>query len=148
MNKLSSNIISFFLICFVLFLSIGTNISKMQCSKGDKLFFGTEVPNCVDEKKKYCNINIEEFSCCAKEKLLESCCRKNDDNSCASEITIIQFDFETLLCYFDFSVNLFPVNIHRLFVYNDSFEDFFISSFKNEPPVINLIIIFFQTFLL
>ena len=148
MNKSLLNITSIFLIIFVLFLSIGANISKMHCSKGNKFFIGTEVSNCVDETKVYCDLNIEELSCCAKEKMLESCCAKNKDNSCASEIKIIQFDFETLLYSSILSINLFHLNNNALFFYNCRNENSFNYYSKFKPPPLNSEIILFQAFLL
>ena len=97
MKSIFSNIFIVFLTIFVVFLSIGVSISKMQCSKDGKLFFGTEVPNCMQIEEIDCSKDSNEFSCCKKKDFLQTCCPQTNDDSCASETVNFQFNFETLL---------------------------------------------------
>ena len=100
MKQLLSNITVFLLTFLVVFLSVGVSISKMQCSKDGKIFLGTKVPNCMQIEEMVCSDALKEFSCCAKEDDLQTCCPQTEDDSCASETANIQFDFETLVSSF------------------------------------------------
>ena len=100
MKQILSNITVFLLTFFVVFLSVGVSISKMQCSKDGKIFLGTQVPNCMQIEEIVCSDDLKEFSCCTKEDNLQSCCPQTEDDSCASETANIQFDFETLVSSF------------------------------------------------
>lgn len=96
MKNIFSNISTLLLAILVIFLSVGFSVSKMQCSKDGKIFIGTEVPNCMQEKETFSIDELKKMSCCASDKNLQSCCPQTEDDSCASETTDIQFDFETL----------------------------------------------------
>jgi hypothetical protein len=85
----------------VVFLSMGVSISKMQCSKDGEIFIGTEVPNCMQKQEIACSMAVEKISCCSQKEIEISCCPQTPDNSCASETTSIQFNFETLITLFD-----------------------------------------------
>ena len=100
MKQILSNISVFLLTILVVFLSVGVSISKMQCSKDGKIFLGTQVPNCMQIEEMVCSDALKEFSCCAKEDDLQTCCPQTEDDSCASETANIQFDFETLVSSF------------------------------------------------
>ena len=100
MKQIFSNITVFLLTILVVFLSVGVSISKMQCSKDGKVFFGTQVPNCMQIEEMVCSDDLKEFSCCTKEDNLQTCCPQTEDDSCASETANIQFDFETLVSSF------------------------------------------------
>ena len=97
MKNIFSNISTLLLAILVIFLSVGFSVSKMQCSKDGKIFIGTEVPNCMQEKETHSIDELKKMSCCASDKNLQSCCPQTEDDSCASETTDIQFDFETLI---------------------------------------------------
>ena len=97
MNQIFSNIAVFLLTILVIFLSVGVSISKMQCSTDGKIFIGTEVPNCMQIDEMACNDDLKEFSCCIQKEDIQSCCPQTKDDSCASETTNIQLDFETLI---------------------------------------------------
>ena len=97
MKKNFLNISSVLLAFFVVFLSVGVSVSKMLCSKDGKLFLGTEVPNCMQQKEIFCIVDSQEFTCCKKSDYVESCCPQTEDGTCASETANFQFDFETLV---------------------------------------------------
>ena len=97
MNQIFSNIAVFLLTILVIFLSVGVSISKMQCSTDGKIFIGTQVPNCMQIDEMACSDDLKEFSCCIQEEDVQSCCPQTKDDSCASETTNIQLDFETLI---------------------------------------------------
>ena len=128
MQKNTLNIFSFILTTFVIFLSIGINISKMQCSKDGKLFIGTEVPNCMQINEIACSENSNEFSCCKQKDLLQTCCPQTNDDSCASETANFQFNFETILTSFTLNFNdSFFIDYTCLIYYKFfSFKDKFI----------------------
>ena len=110
---------SIVMLVFILFISMGVNISKMKCDEEGSLYLGSEVPSCSMESEIICAKEQEKVSCCMKE-IKRSCCPERDDDSCASETETIQFDFETLLTAFepDFSVApilLFTFNLRYCF---------------------------------
>ena len=49
----------------------------------------------MQEKETHSIDELKKMSCCASDKNLQSCCPQTEDDSCASETTDIQFDFET-----------------------------------------------------
>ena len=123
MKQIFTNISLVFLSILVVFLSIGLSISKMHCSKSQcpedgKIFFGTEVPYCIEKQEIACNIVLNEFSCCEKKEIETSCCSDKEDNSCASETENIQFDFETLTTSFDFNFKQISVLLYTCFLYD------------------------------
>ena len=101
---------------FVVFLSIGVSVSKMQCSVDGRLFLGTQVPNCMQEKEMVCGTVLDELSCCKKEEVQQSCCPQTKDNSCASETENIQFDFQILTHSFEFNFKEVSVLLYSFFL--------------------------------
>ena len=99
---------------FILFISIGMNISKMKCDEDGALYLGIEVPSCSIENEVVCTNKQEKISCCMKE-IKKLCCPEKNDNSCASETETIQFDFETLVTVFEVD---FLVAQSLLFTFN------------------------------
>lgn len=95
MLKFIKNISVVLVAFFVMFLSMGTYISKMECSKDLSIFLGKEVPNCKIEKKKSCYKDIQEMSCCKKKDTEDSCCLTID--GCQKDIRFLQFNFETIV---------------------------------------------------
>ena len=63
MMKNVRNIYVLIVSVLVVFLTMGTYISKMQCDKEFSFYLGKEVPNCKTEKKISCNISL--FFCFA-----------------------------------------------------------------------------------
>ena len=95
MMKIVKNICVLIVVTAVMFLTIGANISKMQCDKGFSFYLGKEVPNCKTDKKVSCNINIEKVSCCKEEEMKELCCPTTD--GCEKDTALLQFTFETVV---------------------------------------------------
>ena len=95
MMKIVKNICVLIVVTVVMFLTIGSNISKMKCAKEFSFYLGTEVPNCKTEKKTSCNIDLEKMSCCKKEEMQNSCCPTTD--GCEKDTELLQFTFETLV---------------------------------------------------
>jgi hypothetical protein len=93
--KIVKNICVLIVVTAVMFLTIGSNISKMKCAKEFSFYLGTEVPNCKTEKKTSCNIDLEKMSCCKKEEMQNSCCPTTD--GCEKDTELLQFTFETLV---------------------------------------------------
>ena len=143
------NITALILAFFVLALSIGASISKMKCSKDGNIYFGTEVPNSMQERDFICSLNSTKLSCCKEDILLKSCCPQTEDNSCASETINLQFDFETLVGVYELSIDLVPINLFNLFIHSDIknlFEK--ILYYPDKLPPLYSLIIYFQVFLL
>ena len=124
MKHIVTNISLLFLSALVIFLSIGVSISKMnciqkQCSEDGKIFIGTEVPNCIEKKEMACNMVFNNITCCEKKEIeTTSCCSDKEDGSCASETTNIQFDFETLVSFFEFDFKQISIFLYTSFLYN------------------------------
>jgi hypothetical protein len=95
MIKIAKNIYVLILVTLVMFLTIGSHISKMNCDKGFSLYLGDQVPNCKTEKQISCNIDIEKESCCKTEKMQKSCCPTTD--GCEKDTELLQFTFETVV---------------------------------------------------
>ena len=102
MNKTFKNIIVLTFTAFTLFVSMGINISKMQCDKGGKIFVGTEVPNCKAEQKVACN--MEKKKCCKQQQKAD----KKPKEDCEKESLLLQIDLITQECkcseVLDFSI--------------------------------------------
>ena len=96
MKRILSNIGVIISSLLVLLLSIGVSVSKMNCSMDNKIFLGTEVPNCMESQDKLAALQIKSTSCCKKTESITTCCPQTNDNSCSSDTQSVQFDFETL----------------------------------------------------
>jgi len=90
---------------FILSVSMGMNISKMNCDEDGSVYLGIEVPSCSEKNEVVCNKAQEKVTCCMIE-VEKSCCPETNDESCASSTQNIHYDFETILTVFehDFSV--------------------------------------------
>ena len=132
MKRIISNIGVIISSLLVLLLSIGVSVSKMNCSMDNKIFFGTEVPNCMESQEKFAALQIKSTSCCKKTESITSCCPQTNDNSCSSDTQSVQFDFETLTSVF--SLKLLNLELQYLLViFNDlhSEESIYNSIFYN-----------------
>ena len=96
MKKMFRNISLVMMTILVVFLSMGVNISKMQCDKAGRVFIGTETMSCSADKDIICDSNQEKISCCILE-IKKSCCPEQTDNNCSSDTKLVQFDFETIV---------------------------------------------------
>ena len=85
---------------FILSISMGMNISKMNCDKDGSVYLGIEVPSCSEEYEVVCNKDQEKVTCCMIE-IQKSCCPETNDESCASSTQNIHYDFETVLTVFE-----------------------------------------------
>ena len=118
MMKIVKNICALIMTVLVIFLTIGSNVSKMQCAKGFSFYLGEEVPHCNTEENISCNIDIEKESCCKKEEMQISCCSTTD--GCDKDTELLQFTFETVVvkkqkitdCK---EISLFPKTQNNLF---------------------------------
>jgi len=119
---------------FILFISMGMNISKMKCDEGGAFYLGSEVPSCSMKNEVICAKEQEKASCCMLE-VKKSCCPEKNDNSCASETQDIQFDFETLLTVFELDFSVINVLLFTLVSY-DKVSHFtkVIKCFSGVPP--------------
>ena len=122
MKYIVKNISLVILSTLVVFLSMGVSISKMQCSKDGEIFIGTEVPNCIQKQEIACNIAVEKISCCSQKEIQRSCCPQTSDNSCASETTSIQFDFETLITVFNLDFKDLSSLLYKFTLYDKESE--------------------------
>ena len=85
---------------FILFISMGMNISKIKCDEDGGVYLGTQVPSCSEKNEVVCNEEQEKVSCCMIE-IQKSCCPETNDKSCASSTQNIHYDFETILTVFE-----------------------------------------------
>jgi hypothetical protein len=85
---------------FILSVSMGMNISKMNCDEDGSVYLGFEVPSCSEEYEVVCNKEQEKVTCCMIE-IQKSCCPETNDESCASSTQNIHYDFETILTVFE-----------------------------------------------
>lgn len=116
---------------FVVLLSMGMHVSKVQCKKGSKVFIGTEVSNCKMKK--------EIVSCCKKKQVQKTC--EKTENLPTKESKFIQFDFETL----EFKEsNSCDINLTQLYItltYNGipsvESELFTYNHYADAPPLVN-----------
>ena len=95
---------------FILFISMGMNISKMKCDEGGAFYLGSEVPSCSQEKEVQCEQVQKKVTCCMLE-IEKACCPETEDKSCASETELVHFDFETIISFsnYDFSLLEHPI---------------------------------------
>ena len=100
MKKNLLNISNVVLIAFVLFLSMGVNVSKMKCDKNSAIYIGTDVPSCIKYKEITCSDSDKKKTSCCMIKNQKSCCPETMDDSCASSTKNIHFNFETLISSF------------------------------------------------
>ena len=131
MNNIFRNISVIFLATFVLLLSMGMHVSKVQCKEGSKVFIGTEVPNCKMKK--------EIVSCCKKKQIQKSC--EKSENLPKKESKLVHFDFETLKFK---EIKLFDLNLVQLYItlfYNEFYsvqsELFTHNHYADAPPLVN-----------
>jgi hypothetical protein len=89
------NIFSLIIAVFVLFLSMGINISKMACDKESNIYFGVQEFSCSIEEKSICKTSKQDVSCCSAV-VEKTCCPDKSDNNCKTNSSLIQFNFETV----------------------------------------------------
>ena len=90
MNQSIRNIIFTFMAGIMLCLSGGINITKMQCSKGSKIFLGVENSTC----------HLQQSSTCEKTK--SSCCKEKTRKTkkklpCNKQTIEFSYDFDSVI---------------------------------------------------
>jgi hypothetical protein len=96
LKEIFKAVFSIVMAVFILSVSMGMNISKMNCDKDGSVYLGIEVPSCSEEYEVVCNKEQEKVTCCMIE-IQKSCCPETNDESCASSTQNIHYDFETIL---------------------------------------------------
>ena len=131
MNFFPRNITILLMATFVLLLSIGMIVSKVQCKKGSKVFIGTEVSNCKLKK---------EIETCGNKKQVQKSCEKTE-NLPKKESKLLQFDFETLELK---ELNLFDASLVQLYLtliydefYSVQSEFLTLNHYADAPPLVN-----------
>jgi len=89
------NILIYTLASFVLFISVGFNISKINCHQNISLSFGNIEDKCHSQITHVETTLAKEVSCCSI--LEESTCCSSFNCKCEKEFSNIHFNFETLL---------------------------------------------------
>jgi hypothetical protein len=92
MNTLLKNILFSLLAAIMLGLTGGISITKMQCSKGSKLFVGVENRTC----------HIQESNTCTKAEAMSSCCKAKtktpiENLPCNKETIELVYDYDTVV---------------------------------------------------
>lgn len=131
MRSIFRNISVILMATFVLLLSMGIHVSKVQCKKGSKVFIGTEVANCKMKK---------EIVSCSKKKQVQKSCKKSE-NLPKKESKLVQFDFET----FDFKeFKSFDIDLVQLYItllnkefYSVESELLTCNHYSDPPPLVN-----------
>ena len=118
---------------FVVILSIGIHVTKIQCAKDERVFIGTDVSTCKMQEKT--------TSCSMKKKLVKSCFNSEKENKPQKESKLLQFDFETEKCKcgepVDFSASLpFLTLLYEYYQMSDS-DLFYTTHYADAPPLVN-----------
>ena len=90
MTQLFRNILFTFMAAIMLGLAGGINVSKMQCSKGSKVFLGVENSNCHLQKSTSC------------EKIKSTCCKEearkaNRKPPCNKQTIELSYEFDSVI---------------------------------------------------
>ena len=83
-------------------------------------------------------MEVKEFSCCKKEKSSVSCCPQMKDDSCASETTDIQFNFETLVAFFQFDFKQMIVLLNTFYLYDRVFHLNWYTDYPEGVPLLKI----------
>ena len=109
--NLLRNITSCLLVFFVLLMSTGFNISKIDCHDNNQVFFGIDAANCQDDAD--C-CSSEQTSCCVVIEE-ETCCDSDLFNTCAISSLNVKYDFiTTVLKNIDFVLSSSCVFLHEI----------------------------------
>ena len=133
MKKMFRNISLIMMTILVVFLSMGVNISKMQCDKSGRVFIGTETMSCSADKDIICDSNQEKIACCILE-IQKSCCPEQTDNNCSSDIELVQFDFETIVESVDHNTSLLNTFYVNSYVSNYFTFNYNVNNYKSGIP--------------
>ena len=148
MKKISLKIGVYLLASFVLFLSIGFNVSKITCHEKSMIAIGDSQSACHEDVDAICVLATNSQSCCNVEEVIECC--SSFKNLCDKELSNIRYDFYTLISEkFDLKdVVLNYVNIY--FFNNNSFLVFYDLIDHDSPPPLSrkLVLSKIQSFLI
>ena len=133
MKKMFRNISLVMMTILVVFLSMGVNISKMQCDKAGRVFIGTETMSCSADKDIICDANQEKIYCCLLE-IEKSCCPEQTDNNCSSDTELIQFDFETIVESIEHNTSLLNAFYVNSYVSNYFTFNYNVNNYKSGIP--------------
>jgi len=148
MKKISHKIGVYLLASFVLFLSIGFNVSKITCHDKSIIAIGDSQSSCHEEVDAICVLETNTQSCCTVEKATECCSLFK--NFCDKELSNIKYDFYTLISE---KFNLKDVVFNYINIYffnNNSSIVFFDLNDHDSPPPISrkLVLSKIQSFLI
>ena len=131
MRTILINISVIIMTFFVMLLSIGINISRMQCcDTNNKIFIGQQVPSCNTEKDLICTPH-KDISCCFLG-VEELCCP--DEENCLITTDLIQFNFETIVKSYNQLITSSTFFV-LIFLSADSFcLDLYHSNITYRPP--------------
>ena len=90
------NIFAVSMSILVFVLSIGVNISELNCGDSVRFFLGDSVKSCNDYKDMSCCKMDEPITCCTVD-VEKKCVLVSSFDCCASETELINFQFETLI---------------------------------------------------
>tara|TARA_B110000438_G_scaffold282477_1_gene309566 strand:+ start:530 stop:976 length:447 start_codon:yes stop_codon:yes gene_type:complete len=148
MKKILHKIGVYSLASFVLFLSIGFNISKISCHEKSIIAIGDSQSTCHEDVNNICALETNTESCCTVEKAIECC--SSFKNLCDKELSNIKYDFYTLISdKFDLKDVVFNyINIY--FFNNYSFLVFYDLNDYDLPPPLSrkLVLSKIQSFLI
>ena len=137
----------YLLASFVLFLSIGFNISKITCHESSIIALGDSQSACHEDANNSCVLETNTESCCTIEKAIECCSSFN--NLCDKELSNIKYDFYTLISEkikvkdiaFDY-INTYFFNYNISLAYNQNYHNL------QSPLSRKLVLSKIQTFLI
>ena len=118
---------------FVVILSIGIYVTKIQCAKDERVFIGSDVSTCKMQEKT--------TSCGKKKEIVKFCKYSEKEEKPQKESKLLQFDFETEKCKcgepVDFSVS-FPFLTLSYEYYQVSKPELFTHNhYDDAPPLLN-----------
>ncbi|MEE2954158.1 MAG: hypothetical protein VX347_03195 [Bacteroidota bacterium] len=135
MNKILKNITTLLMACFVLFVSIGLNVSKLKCGTNSSLYIGLESPSCTIDKE-ICSIdNLITSSCCSS--IQETnCCHDEKIATCKTESVLIQYNFQTTITEVKVLIQNTTLFVQNIIWGFDkiAISDHLIYSCKKQPP--------------
>jgi len=118
---------------FVVILSIGMHVTKIQCAKGERVFIGTDVSACKMQEKT--------TSCCKKKEIVKFCKYSEKEGKPQKESKLLQFDFEILKYKFgetiDFNIAQPVCLLLFNFIQNTNSELCYIKHYSDAPPLVN-----------
>jgi hypothetical protein len=148
MKKILHKIGVYLLASFVLFLSIGFNVSKITCHEKSIIAIGDSQSACHEDVDAICVLETNTQSCCTVEKAIECC--SSFKNLCDKELSNIKYDFYTVISEkFDLKDVVFNyLNIY--FLNNNSFSVFYDLNNHDSPPPLSrkLVLSKIQSFLI